>query len=93
MKKIKSIKHLKAEKKRLKQRQGELEKAIRYDWMDVKETLKPRNLAGQAFSGMFDERSAEKKPGADLVAEVLTKLAAKAFEKAGDKIGKWMRRK
>ncbi len=93
MKKIKSIKHLKAEKKRLKRRQGELEKAIRYDWMDVKETLKPRNLAGQAFSGMFDERSAEKKPGADLVAEVLTKLAAKAFEKAGDKIGKWMRRK
>lgn len=93
MKKIKDIQQLKAAQKKLARRKAELEKAIRYDWMDLKETLKPRNLAGQAFSGMFDERSAEKKPGADLVAEVLTKLAAKAFEKAGDKIGKWMRRK
>ncbi len=93
MNRINSTKQLKAEKKRLKQRQGELEKAIRYDWQDVKETMKPRNLANQAFSGIFDEKDTEKKAGKDMVSEVAAKLAAKMIEKAGDKIGKWIRKK
>lgn len=93
MNKIKSTKQLKAEKKRLKQRQGELEKAIRYDWQDVKETMKPRNLANQAFAGIFDEKDTEKKAGKELVSELATRLAAKMLEKAGDKIGKWIRKK
>ncbi|HMU09783.1 MAG TPA: hypothetical protein PKC54_07265 [Ferruginibacter sp.] len=93
MNRINSTKQLKAEKKRLKQRQAELEKAIRYDWQDVKETMKPRNLAGQAFSGIFEEKDAGRKAGKDVVSEIAAKLAAKMIEKAGDKIGKWIRKK
>lgn len=93
MNRINSTKQLKAEKKRLKQRQGELEKAIRYDWQDVKESMKPRYLAGQAFSGIFEEKDAERKAGKDVVSEIAAKLAAKLIEKAGDKIGKWIRKK
>lgn len=91
--KINSTKQLKAEKKRLKQRQGELEKAIRYDWQDVKETMKPRNLASQAFSGIFDRKEGVNKPDADMVTEVVTKLATRMIEKAGSKIGKWIKKK
>jgi hypothetical protein len=61
MNRINSTKQLKFEKKKLKQRQGELEKAIRYDWKDVKETMKPQNLAGQAFSGIFDGKDTERR--------------------------------
>lgn len=93
MNKINSTKQLKAEKKRLKQRQGELEKVIRCDWQDVKETMKPRNLAGQAFSGIFEEKDTERKAGKNLVSEVAAELAAKMIEKAGDRIGKWIRKK
>ena len=51
MKKFKNAKQLKQEKNRLKMRQAELEKAIKYDWRDVKSSLTPKNIAGQVMAG------------------------------------------
>ena len=94
MKKIKSIRQLKAEKKKLKERRAELEKAIKYDWRDLKESLRPKNVAGQVISNLFDGR--EKQNGhtyiTDKVSEMATKFAWKMVEKAKNKIGKWFKK-
>jgi hypothetical protein len=94
MKKIKSIKQLKAEKKRLIERQAELEKAIKYDWRDVKESLTPTNVAGQAFSKMFEEK--DKQNGnsfiADSIAQIAAGIAKKLAEKAEGKISSWFKK-
>ena len=93
MKKIKSIKQLNAEKKRLKLRRAELEKAIVYDWRDLKGSLSPKNIAGQAFSKLFD--GDEKKNGHSIISDTVSELAAtftkKLVEKAEGKIGKWFK--
>ena len=93
MKKIKSIKQLKAAKKQLKHRQAELEKAIKYDWRDLKENLKPKNVAGQMFSKVFegDEKQNGHSFVSDSVSEIASILARKLVEKAEDKIGQWFK--
>jgi hypothetical protein len=91
MKKIKSIKHLRAEKRRLQQRQAELEKAIQYDWRDLKESLKPRKAAEEFFSKMFNEKEDKNGSGffADGVSWLAAKLARKMAERAEEKLGTW----
>lgn len=79
MKKIKNIQELQAEKKKLEERQAELEKAIKYDWRDVKESLKPGNIAGQFFSGFFKRK--EKTEQRSFFGGILSKLSAKWFNK------------
>ena len=92
MHKIQSIKQLKARQKKLEQRKAELEKAIRYDWMDVKESIRPKNVAGQLFASMF-----EKANGESSLAETLSQLAAVltkiGVEKAEEKVSEWMSKK
>ncbi len=92
--KFKSIKHLNAEKKRLQQRRDELEKAIKYDWRDLKDSLRPRNVANQVFSKVFDGKKAE--DGSDYLADKLSGFAAsitrKIVEKLEDKIGHWFKK-
>lgn len=92
--KIRSMKHLKAEKKRLLQRQAELEKAIRYDWRDVKESLTPKNLTGEVLAKLFEpaKENGESTLAAGLaqLAAVLTKIAV---EKAEEKVQEWMDKK
>ena len=94
MKKIKSIKQLKAEKKRLTERQAELKKAIKYDWRDVKESLTPTNVAGQAFSKIFEEK--DKLNGntfiADSIAQIAAGIVRKLAGKAEEKIGSWFKK-
>lgn len=93
MKKFKNIQQLKEEKKRLAQRKLELEKAIRYDWRDVKESLNPKQLVAGLFfrkehktdtdhsSSWFQDKISE-------IAELyLDKLAGK-FEQ---KLKQWMK--
>lgn len=84
MKKIKSIKQLKAEKERLRQRKTELEKAIQYDWRDVKDSLR------------FRDKDEAKENNADFIAEGLSFLAAKfarkAVTKAEEKVTAWFRK-
>lgn len=52
MKKIKSIKQLQAEKERLHQRQLDLAKKINNNWKDLKESLKPVNVAKDIFNSV-----------------------------------------
>ncbi|MFM6924488.1 MAG: hypothetical protein ACKOU7_03230 [Ferruginibacter sp.] len=56
MKKIKSIRQLHAEKKRIKQQQEEMERRIRASWQDVKENLRPANLAKEAIGGIIRKK-------------------------------------
>lgn len=90
MKKINSIKHLNAEKKRLEIRKAELEKAIRYDWRDVKDSLRPGNIARQVFSSGCNK---EDTTGNDSISEGIARIVAgftkKMVEKAEKKFGSW----
>lgn len=49
MKKIRSAMQLELEQTKLKLREAELEKAIRKDWKQVKESLKPINIGKEIF--------------------------------------------
>jgi len=94
MHKIRSIQQLKARQKKLEQRKLELEKAIRYDWLDVKESLKPRNVAGQVFTHIFEK---EQQNSESSLANTLSQLAAVltkiGVEKAEEKVAEWMSKK
>lgn len=94
MNKIRSIKQLKARQKKLEQRKTELEKAIRYDWLDVKESLKPKNVAGQVFAHLFEK---EQQNGDSSFANTLSQVAAVltkiGVEKAEEKVAEWMSKK
>jgi hypothetical protein len=94
MHKIGSIKQLKARQKKLEQRKLELEKAIRYDWLDVKQSLRPKNIAGQVFTHIFerDQQNDDSSLANTLsqLAAVLTKIGV---EKAEEKVAEWMSKK
>lgn len=94
MNKIRSIKQLKAQQKKLEQRRVELEKAIRYDWLDVKETMRPKNMAGKVFAHFFEK---EEQDGNSSLANTLAELAATltriGVEKAEEKVAEWMNKK
>ena len=53
MQKIKHLKQLKTEQKKLLLRQDELEEAIRGDWKELKASLQPSKLAWAFFSKWF----------------------------------------
>ncbi|MBP9098310.1 MAG: hypothetical protein KBF74_05805 [Ferruginibacter sp.] len=59
MKKISSIKQLEEEKQKLFRRQLELEKVIKYDWRDVKESFNPLHIANSIISGFNKKRIAK----------------------------------
>jgi hypothetical protein len=95
MKKIKNIAQLKAEQKRLLQRKAELEQVMAYDWRDIKESLKPKNVAGQIFSKCTGEK--EKHNGhssifSNGVSDMAGKFAKSFAEKFADKVGDWFKK-
>jgi ATP-dependent Clp protease adapter protein ClpS len=94
MKTIKNIKQLKARRKQLEKRKAELEKAIRYDWLDVKESIRPKNVAGQVFAQFFAK---EQENGHSTLANTLSELASVLIkigvEKAEEKMAQWMNKK
>ncbi|HMU73835.1 MAG TPA: hypothetical protein PKD93_13905 [Ferruginibacter sp.] len=98
MKTFKNSKQVREEKKRLKLRRAELEKAIRYDWRDVKDSLRPSNIAGQVFSGVKTEKEKETEGRVDagilseIAAKFASKLAARAEDKIMARIGKWIKK-
>lgn len=96
MKRFKTAKQLNEEKKRLKMRRAELEKAIRYDWRDVKESLRPGNIAGQVFADFSGQKESgphnESGVLSEMAARFASKLASKAGEKLKDKAGKWFKK-
>jgi len=96
MKKFKTTTQLNEERKRLKMRKAELEKAIRYDWRDVKDSLKPTNIAGQVFSGFAREKESGHRSDSGVLPEIAarfaSRLACKAEDKLKDKFGKWFKK-
>ncbi|UEG50721.1 hypothetical protein LK994_04440 [Ferruginibacter lapsinanis] len=91
MEKINSIQELKNKKEQLAQRKIELEKAIKYDWRDVKEAAAPVKIAGQMISKLFSKKEKEEKSTlfADGVSSILSVFAGKMVDKAGAMMGKW----
>jgi hypothetical protein len=91
---IKNIRQLKLEKKRLAQRQTELEKAIQYDWRDLKNSMRPKNITGQVLSKLFDTKEGKNDPTfvADGVSQLAARFTKKMVEKAWDKIDGWLKK-
>lgn len=93
MKKYKSIQQLKEDKKILTRRKAELEKAIRYDWRDVKESLNPVQLA----TGLFAKREHKKADtqSSSVLQDTITGIAETYFEKLAGKfeqrVKDWMK--
>ncbi|UEG49214.1 hypothetical protein LK994_11290 [Ferruginibacter lapsinanis] len=59
MKKIKSIKHLQKEKRRLLLRQLELEEELQYNWDQFKDCLHPVSIAKDLFNTAFTQKPEE----------------------------------
>ena len=93
---IKSIKHLRAEKRRLARQQEELEQKIRRTWSELKESTKPANIAAAAFGDT--EKNNPKKSSdnssviKNIVAFGVSILAKKLADKTGEKLGKMFSR-
>ena len=94
MKKIRNIKQLKAEKKRLSEQRKGLERSIKTDWSDLKESFRPGNFAEELLSGLFRKKEKCSQNGfiADSISGFASSYARKMFEKAGEKIGEWFRK-
>ena len=96
MKKIKSKKQLRAEKKRIKIRQAELEKKIRVQWNELKESLRPVNVAKETFRKVVQNKT-EENPEDESVFKSTIKygislLTKKFSDKAGAKF-EWLFKK
>lgn len=94
MKKIKSIKHLRAEKRKLQKQKSVLEEKIKISWGDMKRNFiygKPQNK----FSG--EKHSIHEENGRDSFFEELFTFLAGQFVhkmagKAEEKLGEWLRK-
>ena len=93
MKKFKNIQQLEDEKKTLARRKAELEKAIRYDWRDVKESLNPINIAAGLFAKK--EHKKEEAQSSSVLQDTIAGIAETYLEKlAGkfeQKLTEWMK--
>jgi len=92
MRKIKNIKQLKAEKKRIKQQQEELENKIYGNWKELKESLRPVNIAKDAI-GSFLRNKTEKSMDDEGIFKSsftygVTLLARKFADKAREKLSR-----
>lgn len=89
MKKIKSIKQLKYQKKQIKQRQAELEDKIRGNWKDLKENLKPVNLVKDTVGSVLKRKAEDSLNGdgffRNAIKYGITLLANKILNKVGKK--------
>ena len=99
MKKIKSKKHLLAEQRRLRFRREELERKLYFQWNELKDGLRPINIAKDTFSSFMNRKAAENlvdenilkstlNYGISLLVKKLTDKAGKKFESLFRKNGK-----
>ena len=87
MKKIRSIKQLQTEKKRIKQRQEELENKILHNWEELKECLRPENIAKDVFSKVIKDKTAENLNGDGIFKSTFTYGVSLLIKKFADKAG------
>ena len=96
MKKFSSIKELQPEKKRIQQHQRELETRIRGNWSDLKESVKPVNIAKDAFSTLIRNKTRESLSSSNIIKGVLSIGAAllvkRVVNKAGKRLGRLFRK-
>lgn len=96
MKKIKNKKQLRAEKKRIRARQEELEKKIRSKWNELKESLKPVNIAKETFQNVVRKKTEENLEDESILKSTIkygiSLLARKFTDKAGEKF-EWLFKK
>ena len=97
MKKIKGIKQLQLEKERIKQHQEELEKKLKTNWQELKESLKPVNIIKDTFSSTVRKKTAENLNDQSILKSSFTYgvalLAKKIADKGGEKLGSVFGRK
>ena len=96
MKKIKSIKELQTEKKQIIKHQEELKNKIRSNWIELKECLKPINVAKNTLSKMIRNKTAENLNDESILKSSFTYgviLLAKRFaDKAGKKLDSFFKK-
>lgn len=90
MKKIKNIKQLQAEKKRIRQHREELEQKVHDNWTALKECLRPANIAKDAIDSIFKHASEKQMGEGHILKSSFTYgvglLAKKFASKAGEKL-------
>ncbi len=96
MKKINSKKQLRAEKKRIRIRRQELEKKIRNQWNELKESLRPVNVAKETFREVLQNKTGKNLEDESIIKSTIKygiSLLAKRFtDKAGEKF-EWLFKK
>lgn len=93
MKKNSSIKQLEEEKQKLFRRQLELEKVIKYDWRDVKESFNPLHIANSIISGFNKKKDSENKHSfiAENISEMFSNYTRKLTGKFEQKLTDWLK--
>jgi cell division septum initiation protein DivIVA len=90
---FKNIEQLKAEKKRLRNSNKNLEQQINQDWHDFKYSLRPVNILNQVVNKTI-EKHKEKNATVQLIADNVVNLASKATtvltQKLEQKLDKWL---
>jgi len=96
MKKFSSIKELQPEKKRIRQHQWELENKMRGNWIELKESVRPVNIAKEAFRSVVRNKTRESLSGSNIIKGVLSIGAAllvkRVVNKAGKRLGRLFRK-
>lgn len=87
MKKIKSIRQLRSEKKRMLNEQEELEARIGRKWNELKESLQPVNLAKDTFDAVFWKKTASFMQEDNILKDTFTYGAALFARKFADSAG------
>lgn len=95
MKKIKSIRQLKLEKKELRQRKADLEKKIHGNWIEIKEAARPSALAREAWDNIVESKIESNLNNKNVVKSVITYgitlLAKKFASRAEEKLNKYFK--
>jgi hypothetical protein len=93
MKKIKSIKHLRTEKKKLRRRKSELEEQIKNSWGFIKQNFVSGKSEKTYTAGGYSGKEAEEKKQdsffEDLFAFLAGQVARKMAGKAEEKFSEW----
>ncbi|MGF2412105.1 MAG: hypothetical protein ACQUYJ_07245 [Ferruginibacter sp.] len=92
MKTIKSIKQLQAEKKRISQHRQNLENKMGNNWTELKECIKPANIAADKLNSAIKNKTAQNLESDSILKNTftygITLLAGKIAGKASDKLNK-----
>ena len=95
MKKIKSIKQLKAEKLRIEKQQQELQGKMRSNWNDLKESLKPSSIANGALNEFLQNQAIKNLSGGSVFKNTLaygiSMMAKRIADKTGQKLSSLFR--